>query len=144
MATIKLFNFLTRKKEVFRPIRKDRVGLYTCGPTVYNYAHIGNLRTYIFEDVLRRALKSAGYKVKHVMNITDVDDKIIKGATSKNKSIYDFAKPYEKAFFEDLQKLNIEPAWKYPKATKHIKEMIFLISALLKKKIAYKTEDGVF
>ena len=144
MAKVKLYNFLTRKKEIFKPIRKDWVGLYTCGPTVYNYAHIGNLRTYIFEDVLRRALEYAGHKVRHVMNITDVDDKIIKNAAVKNKPIKEFVKPYEKAFFEDLQKLNIEPAWKYPKATGHIKEMVAMINALIKKKLAYKTEDGVY
>jgi len=120
------------------------VGLYTCGPTVYNYAHIGNLRTYIFEDVLKRTLEYAGYKVKHVMNITDVDDKIIKNAAAINKLIEEFVKPYEKAFFEDLQKLNIEPAWKYPKATEHIKEMIRLIKNLLAKKLAYKTDDGIY
>ncbi|MDO8523351.1 MAG: cysteine--tRNA ligase [bacterium] len=141
---IKLFNFLTRKKENFKPITKGKVGLYTCGPTVYNYAHIGNLRAYIFEDILRRTLEYGCYNVKHVMNITDVDDKIIKGALAKNKSIYDFTKPYEKAFFEDLGKLNIEQAWKYSKATDHIVEMVLLIGVLLKKKIAYKTDDGIF
>ena len=144
---MKFYNFLTRKKEIFEPSaswRKKEVGLYTCGPTVYNYAHIGNLRTYIFEDVLRRTLEYAGYKVKHVMNITDVDDKIIKSAAAKNKPIEGFVKPYEKAFFEDLQKLNIEPAWKYPKATGHISEMLKLIKKLLEKKLAYKTDDGIF
>ena len=141
---IKLFNFLTRKKEVFKPIKKRGVGLYTCGPTVYNYAHIGNLRTYVFEDVLHRTLESAGYKVKHIMNITDIDDKIIKNANAENLPIQEFVRPYEKAFFEDLAKLNIEPAWKYPEATADIEAMARLIKKLLSKKLAYKTDDGIY
>lgn len=144
MAAIKLYNFLTRKKEVFKPLKKGRVGFYTCGPTVYNYAHIGNLRTYIFEDVLRRSLEYGGYKVKHVMNITDVDDKIIKNSLDSGKTIFEFAKPYEEAFYGDLEKLNIKKAWKYPKATKHIEEMLDIIQALLKKKLAYKIEGSVY
>ncbi|MBI3421031.1 MAG: cysteine--tRNA ligase [Candidatus Sungbacteria bacterium] len=139
---MRLYNTLSRKKELFRPIRKDRVGLYTCGPTVYNYLHIGNLRTYVFEDVLRRTLEYAGYNVRHVMNITDVDDKIIRDAEAAGVSIFDFVKPYEKAFLEDLQKLNIEPAWRYAKATEHIPEMIRLIQKLLKRKMAYVGSDG--
>ena len=144
MTVLRLFNFLTRKKEVFRPLRRNVVGFYACGPTVYNYAHIGNLRTYIFEDVLRRTLEYAGYKVKHVMNITDVDDKIIKGANATGKNIHTFSEPYKKAFFEDIKKLNILPAWKYPEATKHIKEMAALILKLLKSKLAYKAEGSVY
>ncbi|OGF61752.1 cysteine--tRNA ligase [Candidatus Giovannonibacteria bacterium RIFCSPLOWO2_01_FULL_44_40] len=139
-----LYNFLTRKKEIFKPIYRNKVGLYTCGPTVYNYAHIGNLRTYIFEDILRRTLEYAGYKVKHVMNITDVDDKIIKGANAENKNIYDFSESYKKAFFNDIKKLHILPAWKYPDATKHIKEMITLIQKLLKSRFAYKVGGSVY
>lgn len=147
---LKLFNTLTRKKEAFKPlcrnidISKCRVGLYTCGPTVYNYAHIGNLRTYIFEDILRRTLESNGFKVKHVMNITDIDDKIIRDSAQSKKTIFEFTKPYEKAFFGDLAKLNIKKAWKYPKATAHIKEMIALIQKLVQKKFAYITEDGIY
>src|SRR3989338_1912828 len=144
MATIKLYNFLTRKKEIFKPTKKGQVGLYTCGPTVYNYAHIGNLRTYIFEDVLRRTLESAGYKVKHVINITDVEDKIIKNAREAQKSIFEFTKPYEAAFYNDIKKLNIEPAWKYPKATDHIKEMIGVIKTLIKNKLAYRSDGSVY
>ena len=110
MQNIRVYNFLTRKKEVFRPLRKDWVGLYTCGPTVYNYAHIGNLRTYIFEDVLRRALEYAEYKVKHVMNITDMDDKTIRDAVAAKKSLKEFTAFYTKEFFKDLKSLNILPA----------------------------------
>lgn len=120
------------------------VGMYTCGPTVYNYAHVGNLRTYIFEDVLRRTLEYAGYKVKHVMNITDVDDKIIKGAEAAGKNIHDFSEPYKKAFFEDIRKLNILRAWRYPLATRHFGEMKKIIKILLKKRHAYETEDGIY
>ncbi len=120
------------------------MGLYTCGPTVYNYAHIGNLRTYIFEDILRRALEYSGYKVKHIMNITDVEDKIIGGAKKAGKTIYEFTEPYEKAFYGDLKKLNIKEASKYPKATAHIPEMIKIIGTLLKKRLAYKADGSIY
>ena len=138
------FNVLTRKKELFKPIRKTWAGLYTCGPTVYNYAHIGNLRTYIFEDVLRRTLEYSGYKVRHVMNITDVDDKIIRDAKAAGETIFDFVKPYEEAFFKDLAMLNILPATKYAKATDHIADMVKLIQTLLKKGIAYQMDGSVY
>ncbi len=141
---IKLHNVLTRRKEMFRPIRKKWVGLYTCGPTVYNFAHVGNLRTYIFEDVLRRTLDYAGYKVRHVMNITDVDDKIIRDSRAAGKKINAFVQPYETAFFDDLKKLYIQSAWKYPKATGHIREMVHLISVLLKKRLAYKMGGSIY
>ena len=141
---LKFFNALTRKKELFKPIRKTWVGLYTCGPTVYDYAHIGNLRTYIFEDILRRALEYNGYRVRHVMNITDVDDKIIRDAKAAGKTIFDFVKPYEKAFFEDLQTLGIMPATIYAKATDHIPNMVKLIRKLLQKKIAYQMDGSVY
>ena len=141
---VKFYNFLTRKKEIFKSLRPKRVGFYACGPTVYNYAHIGNLRTYIFEDVLKRALEFNGYEVKYVMNITDVEDKIIRDSKKAKKNILDFVKPYEKAFFEDLKKLDIEKAWKYPKATRHIKEMIKLIAALLKKDLAYEADNSIY
>ena len=139
---INFFNTLTHKKESFKTINKNKIGFYTCGPTVYWYAHLGNLRTYIFEDILRRTLKYNGYKVKQVMNITDVEDKIIKKSIQENKDIYAVTKPYEKIFFNDLKKLNIEKAEKYPKATNHIKEMINMIKLLIKKGLAYKGEDS--
>ncbi|MDP3004405.1 MAG: cysteine--tRNA ligase, partial [Candidatus Azambacteria bacterium] len=141
---LKLYNILTRKKQLFKPLKDKIAGLYACGPTVYNYAHIGNLRTYIFEDILKRALEFNGYEVKYVMNITDVEDKIIRDSKKSKKNILDFVKPYEKAFFEDLKKLNIEKAYKYPKATRHIKEMIKIISALLKKGLAYKVDNSIY
>jgi cysteinyl-tRNA synthetase len=141
---IRLYNFLTRKLEQFKPLNPPSVTLYTCGPTVYDFAHIGNFRTYIFEDILRRVLEKNGYKVKHVANITDVDDKIIKGARGKGLGIEEFSAPFEKQFFADLEKLNIKKAEFYPKATHHIDQMIKLIEKLLEKDLAYKTEDGVY
>jgi len=141
---LKFYNHLSHKKEVFKPLRKDWVGLYTCGPTVYNFAHIGNLRTYIFEDILRRTLEYSGYKVRHVMNITDVEDKIIRDAQKSGQTVFELVKPYEKAFFEDLKKLNIQKAWKYPKATKHILEMATIIKKLLKSGLAYKTGGSIY
>lgn len=141
---VKFYNTLTRKKEIFKPLHGKRVGLYTCGPTVYNYAHIGNLRTYIFEDILKRTLEYNRCEVRQVMNITDIEDKIIRDSKTADKTIYEFTKPYEEAFFEDLKKLNIEKAYKYPKATKHISEMIKIISALLKKGLAYKTNGSIY
>lgn len=141
---VKFYNTLTRKKEIFKPLRPKQVGLYTCGPTVYNYAHIGNFRTYIFEDILRRTLEYSGYRVRHIMNITDVEDKIIREAKKSGKSIYEFTEPYEKAFYGDLKKLNIEKAYRYPKATAHILEMIKIISALLKKGLAYKAGGSIY
>ncbi len=118
--------------------------MYACGPTVYSYVHIGNLRTYIFEDILRRTLEISGYKVKHVMNITDVEDKIIRDAARAGMDIGTFVQPYEKSFFEDLVKLNIKPAHIYPRATEHIKEMIALIKKLLKKGFAYESEGSIY
>ena len=141
---LKFYNFLIRKKEIFKSLHPKRVGFYACGPTVYNYAHIGNLRTYIFEDILKRVLEFNGYEVEHVMNITDVEDKIIRDSKKAKKSIFDFVKPYEKAFFKDLKKLNIEKAFKYPKATRHVKEMIKIISALLRKGLAYKVDGSIY
>ncbi|MBI2055728.1 MAG: cysteine--tRNA ligase, partial [Candidatus Sungbacteria bacterium] len=141
---MKVFNYLTRKKELFHPLKKESVGLYTCGPTVYNYAHIGNLRTYLFEDVLRRALECEGYRVRHVMNLTDVDDKTIKGARAKGQTLKAFTEFYSREFFKDVKRLGILPAWKYPRATAHVPDMIRLISVLLRKKLAYRAPDGVY
>lgn len=137
--SLSLFNSLTKQKE---KITKENLTLYTCGPTVYDYAHIGNLRTYIFEDLLKKTLLFLGYKVKHVMNITDVDDKTIRGAIAKNLSLNDYCKKYTEAFFEDLSSLSIQPADVYPKATDHIPQMIGMIENLLEKNHAYKSVDG--
>ena len=139
---LKLYNTLTRKLETFKPIKKNKVGMYTCGPTVYNYAHIGNFRAYIFEDLLKRYLKYKGYKVKQVMNRTDVDDKTIKGSREQGMPLKDFTAKYKKSFEEDIATLNIDRAEINPEATTHIKEMVSLIKQLLKKGYAYKSEDG--
>ena len=131
---LKLYNSLTAKTTIFKPLRGKEVKIYACGPTVYDFAHIGNLRTYIFEDVLRRTLEYNGYKIKQAMNITDIDDKIIKKAEEKNKNFKKIAEPFAKAFFKDIKKLNIEKAEFYPKAAAHIGEIINLVGKLLKKK----------
>lgn len=140
--TIQLYNNLTRQKEDFVPIAENEVKMYTCGPTVYDFAHIGNFRTYIFEDILRRYLKYRGYKVTQVMNLTDVDDKTIKGANAEKVPLVEYTAKYKKSFFDDLDALNIERAEFYPSATEHIKEMIAMIKILLEKGIAYKGADN--
>ncbi len=149
-----LFNTATRKKEKFQTITPGQVKLYTCGPTVYHYAHIGNLRTYVFEDLLVRTLKRAGYDVLHVMNITDVghlvsdgdsgEDKMEAGARRTGKSIWDIAKYYSDVFFSDLEKLHVQKPQIIPKATDHIPEMIDLVQKLEKKGFVYRTEDGLY
>lgn len=142
MQKIQLFNSLTREKENFEPIKPGQVSLYTCGPTVYNYAHIGNFRTYVFEDLLRRSLKYFGYRVEQVMNLTDVDDKTIRGALAENKSLDAYTQTFKEAFFHDLAALNIEKVEHYPAATNYIASMIKLIETLMEKGVAYKGQDG--
>lgn len=138
---MKLFNTETRtKEEITSPDR--RIRMYTCGPTVYNYAHIGNFRTYVFEDLLRRTLKYFGFHVTQVMNITDIDDKTILGALEKKVPLKTYTGPYTEAFFQDLKTLNIEPAEHYPRATDYIPQMIALIQKLLDENIAYRGADG--
>lgn len=154
MEKVKLYNLLNRKKEEFRPIRKEWVGLYTCGPTVYNYAHIGNLRTYIFEDILRRTLEYTGFKVRHVMNITDVghlisdadegEDKLEKGAKREGKSVWEITKFYTESFLKDVDKLNIKRANHLLPATHYIKEQIKIIKVLFKKGYAYETSQAIY
>ncbi len=139
---MKLYNTMTRMVEDFRPLQEGRVGLYTCGPTVYNFAHIGNYRAYVFEDILRRVLKFAGHEVTQVMNLTDVDDKTIRGARDAGVALDAYTRTYKDAFFEDLKTLRIEPAEHYPAATEHVPEMIALIERLFEKGVAYRSEDG--
>ncbi|MFH1787332.1 MAG: cysteine--tRNA ligase [archaeon] len=141
---LKLYNTLTRKKEVFKPIKEGKVGMYVCGPTIYNFVHIGNLRAYVFVDILRRFLKFSEYKVKEVMNLTDVDDKTIKNSQKEKKSLNEFTSKYERSFLGDIQSMNLEKPEVMPKATEHIKEMVALVKKLLEKGIAYKTEDGIY
>jgi len=151
---LKLYNTLTRKKEIFKPINPPNVGIYTCGPTVYWYQHLGNLRTYIFVDVLKRVLKYNNYKVKHVMNVTDVghltsnedfgEDKIEKAAKKEHKTAREIANYYFKIFKQDLKKLNISEPDIWCWATKHIKEQIDLIKKLEEKGYTYRTSDGIY
>ena len=137
-----LYNTESRTLEPVSPLNGHTILMYTCGPTVYNFAHIGNFRTYVFEDILRRTIKFFGMKVEQVMNLTDLDDKTLKGALDNNISLAEFTAPFTKAFFEDLDTLGIERAEHYPKATDYIPDMIHIIEKLLKKGIAYQGSEG--
>lgn len=149
-----LYNTLTSNKDEFIPLNKNKVGLYTCGPTVYNYAHIGNLRTYIFEDVLKKSLEYVGYKVKHVMNVTDVghlqsdgdagEDKMLLGATREHKTVWEIARFYEDAFFEDCRKLNVKRPTVVCRATEHIDDMIKFVQKLEEKGYTYRANGNVY
>ena len=139
---MKIHNTLTQQLEELVPLEGNRIRLYTCGPTVYNYAHIGNFRAYIFEDLLRRSIKYFGHEIIQVMNLTDVDDKTIAGANKAGISLDAFTRTFKTAFFEDLKILNVEPAEHYPAATDHVPEMIAIIRKLMDKKHAYQSEDG--
>jgi cysteinyl-tRNA synthetase len=139
---LKLFNSLGRKLQTFTPINEGEVRMYTCGPTVWNYAHIGNFRAFVFEDLLRRYLKFKGFKVTQVKNITDVEDRIIKGIKQFKKSRLELTSFYEQAFMEDLETLGIERAEKYPRATDNIDDMVKFVKSLIANKYAYKAEDG--
>jgi len=151
---LKIFNTLSRKKESFKPLKDKQVGMYTCGPTVYLYAHIGNLRTYVFEDILKRVLMFNGFKINHVMNVTDVghltsdadtgEDKLELGAKRENKSVWEIAEFYTKVFFEDIRRLNILMPNTICKATDHIKETQDTIKILQKRGFAYIIGDGIY
>ncbi len=139
--SIRFYNTINRKKVKFEPITPGKVKLYTCGPTVYDTAHIGNFRTFLFEDLLKRFLIFKGYKVYHVMNITDVDDKTIKRANTEEMTINELTLRYTEEFMNDIKTLKILPADKYPRATEHIVEMIQMIQTLEKSGYAYETKD---
>jgi cysteinyl-tRNA synthetase len=141
---VKLFNTLGRSMVELSPIEPGHVRMYTCGPTVYNVVHIGNLRTFLFEDVLRRRLKAMGLRVTQIMNLTDVDDKTIRGATEKGLPLDDFTRQYIDAFFRDIAALNFEKAERYPRATEHIPEMIALIERLRDRGHTYESEGSVY
>ncbi len=151
---MKLYNTLSRAKEEFQPLERESVSLYSCGPTVYNYAHIGNLRTYVFMDILRRVLKYNGFRLKHVMNITDVghlvsdeddgEDKMLKGAREQQKTPWEIAAYYTEIFLSDIGALNIEKPEIVPKATDHISEMIDFVKTLVDKGYGYETSDGIY
>ena len=151
---IRLFNTMTRHKDEFRPLDDMKVGLYTCGPTVYNYAHIGNLRTYVFEDILKRTLSYAGYKVRHVMNVTDVghltsdqdagEDKMEVGAQREGRTVWEIAQFYLDAFRKDMQRLHLIEPDVWCRATDHIAEQIDMVKALEAKGLTYILDDGVY
>lgn len=152
--TVRLYDTYSRSVRDFEPLHADKVGLYTCGPTVYDYAHIGNLRTYIFEDLLRRTLELNGYAVKHVMNITDVghltsdadsgEDKMEKGSRRAGKTAWEIAAIYTNAFQDDLRHLNIQPPTLWCKATEHIQEQIEVVKCIEMKGYTYRTSDGLY
>jgi cysteinyl-tRNA synthetase len=139
---LKLYNSMGKKVQKFEPIKRGEVKMYTCGPTVWNYAHIGNFRTFVFYDVLRRYLKFKGYRVTQIMNITDVEDRIIKGVKQSGKPRQELTAFYERAFMEDLATLRVEPAEMYPRPTEHISDMVNLVNILMKKGYGYRAQDG--
>ena len=141
---LELFNTLSAKVEEFHPLEDNLVRMYACGPTVYDYGHIGNFRTFIVVDTLRRFLKQSGYRLKHVMNITDVDDKIIRNAARDGVTVQEYTRKYRQAFLEDADALNIEHPELMVNATDHIQEMAHFIAGLVEKGYAYRTDDGSY
>ena len=139
---LQIFNTLSGEKEAFTPIKSGHVGMYSCGPTVYNYMHIGNLRAFVFADILKRTLTYNGYRVDHIMNLTDVDDKTIRDSQKNNMSLSDFTQKYTDIFLQDIDSLNLVPARKYTKATDHINEMIDMTQKLIEIDYAYVSDDG--
>ena len=143
-SKIQFYNTLSRKKEIFSPIDKKEVRMYTCGPTVYDYIHIGNARTYIVFDNLVRYLRALGVKVFYLQNITDIDNKIIRRAAEENTNAKSLAKKYEKYYHEDEKALGIKSVTKYARATAHIKQIVRQIQTLIAKGHAYKIDDGYY
>ncbi len=143
-SEVSFYNTEDRRRTPFAPRAAGKVGLYTCGPTVYNHAHIGNFRTFLFEDLLRRSLRFLGFEVDQVMNITDVDDKIIRAAGEADVTIDEYTAPYIDSFFRDLDTLHIERAERYPRATEHVAEMVELIKTLFERGVAYESDGSVF
>ena len=142
--TLRLHNTLSGAKEVFAPQTPAHVRMYTCGPTVWNYAHVGNLRAFLFYDLLRRHLAVAGNVVTQVMNLTDIDDRILDQATHAGDTIGEYTRQYAEAFFEDMRALRAQPAEHYPRATEHIGEMVDMIAMLLEKEHAYTADGDVY
>jgi cysteinyl-tRNA synthetase len=141
---LRLHNTLTGTKDTFEPLEKGVVRMYTCGPTIWNYAHVGNLRAFLFYDLVRRHLKVSGYTVDHVMNLTDIDDRILDQAMHAETTIAEYTKPYADAFFEDMATLRAQKVEHYPRATDHIPEMVDMIETLLKNGNAYESEGDVY
>jgi cysteinyl-tRNA synthetase len=142
--TLRFFDTLSGTLRDFEPLRPGEVGMYTCGPTVHDFQHIGNYRTFLFEDLLRRHLRGKRYRVVQVMNLTDVDDKIIRKAAAKHMTIGEYTAVYTEAFFQDLRTLNIEPAEVYPRATDHVGDMVTLIERLMEKGHAYELDGSIY
>jgi cysteinyl-tRNA synthetase len=143
-VTLRLHNTLTGTKEDFEPLEEGHVRMYTCGPTVWNFAHVGNLRAFLFYDLVRRHLRVAGHRVTHVMNLTDIDDRILDQAMHAGTTIAEYVEPYAKAFFEDMATLRAERAEVYPRATDHVPEMVAMISTLLEHGNAYVADGDVY
>jgi cysteinyl-tRNA synthetase len=143
-VTLRLHNTLSGSKDVFEPITQGHAGMYTCGPTVWNYAHVGNLRAFLAYDLIRRHLQVSGYDVTHVMNLTDIDDRILDQAMHAGVTIGEYVKPYVAAFFEDMGALRAQPATHYPRATEHIPEMVEMISELIENQNAYVADGDVY
>jgi cysteinyl-tRNA synthetase len=143
-VALRLHNTLTGTKDLFEPLEAGHVGMYTCGPTVWNFAHIGNLRAFLFYDLLRRHLQVDGYRLNHVMNVTDIDDRILDQAMHAGTTIGDYVQPYLTAFFEDMAAMRLQTAEHYPRATGHIGDMVAMISALLENGHAYVAEGDVY
>jgi cysteinyl-tRNA synthetase len=144
MPVPRFYNTMSRRLELLEPREADRIGFYSCGPTVYGHAHIGNLRTFVFEDLLRRALRHLGYQVTQVMNLTDVDDKTIENAVAQGVSLDDYTAPFIESFFRDLDRLHVERAEHYPRATRHVGEMIELVRRLEETGAAYLADGSVY
>jgi cysteinyl-tRNA synthetase len=143
-VTLRLHNTLTGTKDAFQPLTPGQAGMYTCGPTVWNFAHVGNLRAFLFYDLVRRHLQVSGYRLMHVMNLTDIDDRILDQAMHAGVTIGEYVKPYVSAFFEDMAALRAQQAEHYPRATDHIPEMIDMISALVEHEYAYVADGDVY
>jgi cysteinyl-tRNA synthetase len=143
-SNIVFYNSLNKKKEHFQPLNPPVVTFYSCGPTVYDYAHIGNFRAFLIYDLIKRWLQYVGYSVEHICNLTDVDDKIILKMAREGKSLQEITSFYTNTFFQDLKTLNIIPATKYPKATEFIPQMVSMIDNLLEKNIAYTVNGSVY
>ena len=141
---LKLHNTLTGTRDLFESLEPGQVGMYTCGPTVWNFAHVGNLRAFLFYDLLRRHLQVDGYRLNHVMNVTDIDDRILDQAMHAGMTIGEYVKPYLSAFFEDMAALRAQPAEHYPRATEHIDDMVAMIGALLENGHAYIADGDVY
>ncbi len=143
-ATLRLMNTLSRRLEPFESLEEGHVRIYTCGPTIYDYSHIGNFRTFLFEDILRRTLKLFGYRVTQVMNLTDVDDKTIRGAINAGESLRDYTQRYAEAFFEDLETLGVEKAEHYPRATDWVPQMVELVQRLEERGHCYRSDGSIY